>query len=408
MEKQVLTQLLSRESLCSQPSIIRELTALVDKPEIKSLGGGWPSPEYFPIDEVKKIFNEMIQSHGEKMLQYGPTNGFKELRTQICKMMKKQGHDTVDPEEILITHGSCQGMNLCVQLFVNPGDTIIVENPTYIGGIGAIQLKGGKITGVPMDEDGLRIDALEAVLKQADQDHSPVKGIYVIPNFQNPTGVTLSLSRRRKLIEMAETYNLVIFEDDPYCELRYEGQALPSLKQLDPYGRVIHLRSFSKTFNPGMRLGWICADRRIIQHMVTAKQFIDINTNCLSQLILLGFIRKGLLEQQIQKNIARYRQKRDFMLEQLALHFPDEVEWSRPSGGFFIFVRLPESMNAEHLFYKGLEHNIAFINARSFFVDGTGHNTIRLSFSQADENVIQIVIKKIADLIKTHLSDNKP
>ena len=295
-------------------------------------------------------------------------------------------------------------MNLCVQIFINRGDVMIVENPTYIGGIGAIQLRGGKMQGVHLDRNGLNTERLSALLTELKQNGNTVKGVYLIPNFQNPTGVTLSLERRRQLIEIAETHNLIIFEDDPYCELRFEGERLPSLKRLDPNGRVIHLRSFSKTFNPGMRLGWIVADRRVIRHMVTAKQFIDINTNSLSQLIVLEFIRRGLLKKQIKNNIEHYRKKRDFMLEQMQKHFPAEVSWNRPLGGFFIFVYLPERLRAADLFYAAVDRNIAFINAHSFFVDGSGHNTIRLSYSQAGVEVIEIVIREIGDLIKEHLA----
>lgn len=407
MDDHTLTNLLSRETLCSQPSVIRELTALADKPEVRSLAGGWPAPEDFPVAEVTEIFNQLVAEHGDQMLQYGPTHGFLELRKEIATRMHLEGLKGIDPDEILITHGSTQGMNLCAQVFINHGDVIIVENPTYIGGIGSIQLRGGKMKGVPLDNDGLNTVQMAALLSELKRNGKTVKGVYLVPNFQNPTGVTLSLERRRQLVEIAETHNLVIFEDDPYCELRFEGETLPSLKRLDPNNRVVHLRSFSKTFNPGMRLGWIVADRRVIRHMITAKQFIDISTNSLSQLILLEFIRRGLLEKQIRNNVAHYRKKRDFMLEQLEKYFPQEVSWNRPLGGFFIFVHLPEQLSAADLFYAAVDRNIAFINAHSFFVDGTGHNTIRLSYSQAGFEVIEIVIREISVLIKEHLAKSR-
>lgn len=404
MDDQTLNDLLSNETLCNQPSVIRELTALADKPEVRSLAGGWPAPDDFPVAEVTEIFNHLVTEHGDQMLQYGPTHGFLELRKEIAKLMQKEDFAHIDPDEILITHGSTQGMNLCAQIFVNHGDTVIVEKPTYIGGIGSIQLRGGKMVGVTLDDDGLNTEQMDRLLTELNRKGETVKGVYLIPNFQNPTGVTLSLERRRHLIEIAESHNLVIFEDDPYAELRFEGERLPALKHLDTGGRVIHLRSFSKTFNPGMRLGWIAADQRIIRHMVTAKQFIDINTNSMSQLILLEFIRRGLLEKQIEKNIEHYRQKRDFMLAQMEKHFPEDVSWNRPMGGFFIFVHLPEKLKAADLFYAAIDRNIAFINAHSFFVDGSGHNTLRLSYSQATLEVIEIVIREIADLIKENLA----
>jgi 2-aminoadipate transaminase len=404
MDEQTLNGLLSDETLCSQPSVIRELTALADKPEVLSLAGGWPAPEDFPVAEITDIFNHLVVDHGAQMLQYGPTHGFLELREEIAVRMQKEGLEGVGADEILITHGSTQGMNLCAQIFVNRGDMMIVEIPTYIGGISSIQLRGGKMQGVSLDSDGLNTEHLAGLLAELKQKGNPVKGLYLVPNFQNPTGVTLSAERRRHLMEIAETYNLVIFEDDPYCELRFEGEVLPSLKQLDPDGRVVHLRSFSKTFNPGMRLGWIVADRRIIRHMITAKQSLDISTNSFSQLIVLEFIQRGLLEKQIKKNIEHYRAKRDFMLTQLEKYFPQETRWNRPLGGFFIFVHLPEKLKAADLFYAAIDRNIAFINAHSFFVDGSGHNTIRLSYSQASFEVIEIVIREIAALIREHLA----
>jgi len=403
MDDQILKGLLSSETLYSQPSVIRDLTALADKPDVLSLAGGWPAPEDFPIEEVTDIFNCLVGDYGSQMLQYGPTHGFLNLRKEIVKMLHNEGLKNLDPDEILITHGSAQGMNLCSQVFINRDDVIIVENPTYIGGIGAIQLRGGKLKGVPLDNDGLDTQFLDHLLIELTRKGVKVKGLYLVPNFQNPTGVTLSLDRRRHLIDIADTHNIVIFEDDPYFELRFEGERLPSLKCLDQNGRVIHLRSFSKTFNPGMRLGWIVADRRVIQKMITAKQFIDICTNSISQFVLLEFMRRGLLEKQIKKNIEHYRKKRDFMLEQMQKYFPEEVSWNRPTGGFFIFIYLPKGMKSADLFTAALDRNIAFINAQSFFVDGSGNNTIRLSYSQADYEVIEIVIREIGSLIKERL-----
>jgi len=234
-----------------------------------------------------------------------------------------------------------------------------------------------------------------------------VKGVYVIPNFQNPTGVTLSLARRRQLVHVAETHDLVIFEDDPYGELRFEGHALPSLKSLDHSGRVIHLRSLSKTFVPGMRLGWAAGDVQVIRRMAVAKQFADAATNTPAQYILLEFIRQGLLDRQIQDNITFYRAKRDFMLKQMECHFPDEVIWNRPQGGFFIFVQLPMDLDADALFQQALDRNVAFVTGRPFFVDGSGRNTLRLSYAQANHQDIQDAIREIGILIKAHLTKRK-
>jgi 2-aminoadipate transaminase len=249
-----------------------------------------------------------------------------------------------------------------------------------------------------MNVDHLRMEAtrLKASGKR-------IKGVYVIPNFQNPTGATLSLERRRQLVRLAETHDLIIFEDDPYAELRFEGNPLPSLRSLDRSGRVIQLRSLSKTFVPGLRLGWAVGDCGAIRQMVVAKQFADAATNTPAQYILLEFIRQGLLDKQIQANVKYYRTKRDFMLAQMERYFPNEVTWNRPGGGFFIFVHLPVDMDAADLFRQAVDKNVAFVTGQPFFVDGSGHNSLRLSYTQAGHPDIEYAIRKIGNLIKAHL-----
>jgi 2-aminoadipate transaminase len=234
-----------------------------------------------------------------------------------------------------------------------------------------------------------------------------VKGVYVIPNFQNPTGATLSLKRRRQLIRLAEEYDLIIFEDDPYGELRFEGRCLPSLKSLDERDRVIQLRSLSKTFVPGMRLGWICGEKNAVRQMAVAKQFADAATNTPAQYILLEFIRQGLLDKQIKKNTSFYRAKRDFMLERMEHYFPSKVSWNRPQGGFFIFVSLPLGMDTAELFRHAVEHKVAFVTGQPFFVDGSGRNTFRLSYAQADNEDIEFAIRVLGKLIQKNMAHRK-
>jgi 2-aminoadipate transaminase len=294
-------------------------------------------------------------------------------------------------------------MNLAAQVFIDRDDVVMAGMPTYFGGPGAVQLRGGKVAGVPVDQNGMNTTALKREIRRLTAAGQRVKGVYVIPNFQNPTGVTLSLKRRRRIIQLAQEYDLVIFEDDPYGELRFEGQPIPSLKALDGDDRVIHLRSLSKTFVPGMRLGWACGRRDAIRKMVVAKQYIDAATNTPAQYILLDFIRKGLLDRQIQKNITFYRSKRDYMLEQMQRHFPPEVSWNRPRGGFFIFVHLPSHLDAGHLFQRAVEHKVAFITGQPFYSDGSGRNTFRLSYAQSEKEGIKFAIQVIGDLIKDSL-----
>jgi len=321
--------------------------------------------------------------------------------------MNTEGMADVGPDNLMITHGSAQGMHLAAQVFVDREDLVFVGLPTYFGGPGAIHSRSGKVVGIAVDDDGMNVDRLHMEATQLKASGKRIKGVYTIPNFQNPTGATLSLERRRQLVRLAETHDLIIFEDDPYGELRFEGNPLPSLKSLDSSGRVIHLRSLSKTFVPGLRLGWVAGDSGPIRQMVVAKQFADAATNTPAQYILLEFIRQGLLDKQIQENVKYYRNKRDFMLDLMDRYFPEEVTWNRPGGGFFIFVQLPGDMDAADLFRQAVDESVAFVTGQPFFVDGSGHNTLRLSYAQATYQDIEYAIRKIGNLIKAHIVDRK-
>ncbi len=408
MSKEPLKHLYSREALNAQPSAIRDICALVARPEVRSLAGGWPDPAKFPIDAIRRIFDDLMAEQGDQLLQYGSTEGLEDLRQVLAQRMKTEGLTDAASDNLIITHGSAQGMHLAAQVFIDRDDVVIVGLPTYFGGPGAVRSRGGKVVGVPVDRDGLNPNRMGQEINRLKTAGKRVKGVYVIPNFQNPTGVTLSLERRRQLIRLAETHDLVIFEDDPYADLRFEGQRLPSLKSMDRSGRVIHLRSLSKTFVPGVRLGWAFGESGAIRQMVVAKQFSDAATNTPAQYILLEFIRRGLLDRQIQENIEFYRAKRDFMLEQMDRHFPREATWSRPRGGFFIFVKLPLNMDAGELFQRAVDRNVAFVTGQPFFVDGSGHNTFRLSYSQVGKKDIEAAIREIGNLIKDSLAGHRP
>ena len=288
-------------------------------------------------------------------------------------------------DHIVITAGSAQGMDLACRVIINPDDLVFVGLPTYFGGTGAVMAACGKLQGVAVDEEGLNTQQLEDQLQRLKKKGQRVKGVYVIPNFQNPTGTTLSLERRRHLVELAELYDLVIFEDDPYGDLRFEGAPLPPIISLDTYGRVVHMRSMSKTFAPGLRVAWTIGTPEMIRKMVVAKQFVDVATNSLAQYILFEFIRSGLWAKRIQLNNQHYKCKRDFMLEQLAVHFPEQVQWNRPDGGFFIFVQLPQTLNASNLLKEAIEHKVAFVAGEPFFIDGSGAHTFRLSYSHVED-----------------------
>jgi 2-aminoadipate transaminase len=396
--------LYSHETLTAQPSAIRDICALVARPQVRSLAGGWPDPATFPIKAIRRILDDLLVNQGDQLLQYGSTEGLEDLRQVLADRMKTEGLLDAAPDNLIITHGSAQGMHLAAQVFINREDVVIVGLPTYFGGPGAIHSRGGNVVGVPVDRNGLNPNHLRQEIKSLDAAGKRVKGVYVIPNFQNPTGVTLRLERRRQIMDLAQTHDLVIFEDDPYVDLRFEGKRLPSLKSMDRKGRVIHLRSLSKTFVPGVRLGWAFGEPGAIRQMVVAKQFSDAATNTPAQYVLLEFIRRGLLDKQIQENIKFYRAKRDFMLTQMDRHFPREATWNRPQGGFFIFVKLPKKMDADDLFRRAVDKDVAFVTGRPFFVNGSGHNTFRLSYSQAGEEDISAAIREIGNLIKDSLA----
>ncbi|MCF8105705.1 MAG: PLP-dependent aminotransferase family protein [Desulfohalobiaceae bacterium] len=403
MDTHPLLHLYSSAAQKAQPSTIRDLCALVARPEIRSLAGGWPDPEVFPGAELSAIFETLMRERRREMFQYGSTEGVLELRQLIAEQLM----DTTNlfsPDNLLITQGSAQGMSLACQVFLDPGDIVLVGLPTYFGGSGAVAARGGECLGVPLDGQGLDTLALDKKVVALKSRGRKVKGVYTIPTFQNPAGVSLSLERRQHLLELAAEHDLVIFEDDPYRDLRYEGEDLPSLLALDHESRVIHLRSLSKIFSPGMRLGWAAGHPGAIRKMAVAKQFADVTSTTPSQYMLLEFIKQGLLRERIETNRDFYRQKRNFMLEQLEKNFPQEVSWNRPRGGFFIFVHLPETWDAADLLREAVDRKVAFVTGQPFFVDGGGQNTLRLSFSQAGREEIEAAVKALGALTRDRLA----
>ncbi len=403
MSSSSLAHLYSKSACCAVPSAIREISKLVDSPGMKSLAGGWPDPAVFPGDDIIRITHELLSKKADKTLQYGTTEGLTELRRELARLATDHYGIACSSDHILITAGSTQGMDLACRVIINPEDVVLVGLPTYFGGTGAVMAACGELLGVAVDNQGMDTQQLDLQLRRLKKSGRRAKGVYVIPNFQNPTGTTLSLERRKHLVELAERHDMVIFEDDPYGDLRFEGDQLTPILSLDPNGRVVHMRSMSKTFAPGLRVAWTIGPPEMIRKMAVAKQFVDVATNSLAQYILLEFIRSGLWERRVQLNNQYYKAKRDFMLKQLAAHFPEQVQWNRPDGGFFIFVRLPQTLDASALLTEALAHKVAFVAGEPFFIDGSGGHTFRLSYSQSGESVIAAAIAELGKLIKKRL-----
>ncbi|WP_069650981.1 PLP-dependent aminotransferase family protein [Caloranaerobacter ferrireducens] len=379
-------------------SEIRELLKLTEKPEIISFAGGLPAPELFPVEEMKEITREVLEEEGERVLQYGTTEGYTPLRKKIAERMAKVGVN-VTYENILITSGSQQGLDFTGKIFLDPGDVVICESPSYLGAINAFKAYQCNFAEVPTDDDGMIIEELEKILEKTER----AKFIYVIPDFQNPSGRTWSIERRKRLIEVANKYNLPIIEDNPYGELRFEGERPPAIKHFDTEGRVIFLGTFSKTFCPGLRLGWTCADTEVLQKYILVKQGADLQTSTIAQRELNKFLEKYDLDEYIDKIKEVYKRRRDLMLNTMKEEFPEGIKYTYPEGGLFTWVELPEHINTRELLEKAVEKNVAFVPGGSFFPNGGHENTMRLNYSNMDEERIVIGIKRLAEAIKEML-----
>ena len=391
-------------------SIIRELLKLTEKPDIISFAGGLPAPEVFPVKEFEAATQQVLAEHGSRALQYGTTEGYGPLREYIVRRMSRYGIEA-EPENVLITSGSQQALDLIGKILINPGDLILTEQPTYVGAIQAWRAYQAEFATVPIDDEGLRTDLLEEALCAGP------KFMYILPNFQNPAGVTLSLKRRMKLLEIADRYGIPIIEDDPYGQLRYEGDHLPSLVALDAQklngrgvsgngmgffrGNVIYLSTFSKTLAPGLRLGWVVAPKEVIKRCVMGKQGMDLHTSTFVQMVAYEVIKDGFLDEHVRHIRRVYRERRDVMLAAMERYFPPEVHWTIPAGGLFLWITLPESLNTTQLLEKAVENKVAYVPGSAFDPAGDSLNTARLNFSNARPENIELGIKRLGQVFET-------
>lgn len=379
-----------------EASAIREILKFTSQPGIISFAGGLPAPELFPLDELKRVASEVIQNYGAASVQYSLSQGILPLREILAERATAEGSPT-KPENLLVTSGSQQGIDLLGRVFISPGDYILTENPTYVGALQAFQYYRTKYCTVEMDNDGMLVDQVEAQIKK----YHP-KMIYSVPNFQNPTGVTMSVERRHKLIELAAKYNIPLIDDNPYSEIRFEGENLPTLKSFGGDG-VISLQTFSKSLTPGLRIGWMNAAPSIIRQFEKVKQGTDLHTSTFGQYVVYEFVKQGLLEPQIEQLRKDYRNKRDIMLKTMEEHFPEGVSWTRPQGGMFLWVTLPEGMSAHKLLDQAVELKVAYVHGGPFFPNGGGENTLRLNFSNALPEKIVAGITRLGELFKKNI-----
>jgi 2-aminoadipate transaminase len=379
-------------------SEIRELLKLTEMPEIISFAGGLPAKELFPIEKIKEIMQEVMDKDGAAALQYGPTEGYRPLREIVATQRMSTSHMNLTADDVIITTGSQQGLEFSAKLFLNKGDIVICESPSYLGAINAFKAYEPRFVEVEMDEHGMIMSELEKALK----DNPDAKMIYTIPDFQNPTGITMSDDRRKRIAELAAEYKIPVIEDNPYGELIFEGEVHPAIKSFDKEGWVVFLGTFSKTFTPGLRLGWICASPEILNKYVFIKQGADLQSSSLDQRIAAAFMQKYDLNEHIEKIREVYGKRRTLMLESMDKYFPEGVKHTNPYGGLFTWVELREDLDAALIMEECIKENVAYVPGASFFPNSSHKNFFRVNYSCMSEEKIVEGIKRLGKVLSRY------
>lgn len=401
MDATMLQRYLSKQTMALKRSEIRELLKLISKPEVISLAGGLPSPETFPIESLAQLIPDALRKHGTSGLQYGATEGDKGLRQELIAMLEADGLHGVTLDRLLVTSASQQALDLVGRTFVAPGDAVVVGLPSYLGALGAFTACGASLTGVPLDDDGMPPDLLEEHLVELRKAGVRPKLLYLVPDFQNPDGSALPLGRRLDLLAIAREFDLLVLEDSPYRQLRYEGETVPSMASLDRDERVIGLYTFSKILSPGLRLGWVVANPAIINQMVTVRQAMDLCTSPFTQMIAREFLKTGQLPALVEQTRQLYARKRLALLDALAEHIDPAwgVRWTKPQGGMFLWVTLPPHLRSPDLLHLALQENVAFVVGTAFHCDGGGQNSLRLNFSYPSVDQLRVGVQRLARAI---------
>jgi 2-aminoadipate transaminase len=379
-------------------SAMRDLMALVEREDVISLAGGLPDTSTFPPDSYAALMSKVAAESCSRALQYGPTEGFAALKECIVQVMEAEGMQ-IDGADVLVTTGGQQVIDLVCKTLIDPGDVILAEAPTYPGAVPTFSTYQADVVQVTMDRDGMIIDELRATLAELERTGRRPKFIYTVPNFHNPAGVTMSLERRRELVQIANEREILVLEDNPYGLLRYEGTPLPTLRALDGGEFVIYASTFSKILSPGVRLGWAAAPRPVLEKMNLGKQAADLCSSSISQYFVTAYFDAGPWQEYVRSLIEIYRRRRDVMLDSLAEAFPREAVWTHPEGGLFIWATLPSYIDTTDLLARALEQHVAFVPGRAAFVDGRGGSSMRLNFSGVNENDIRDGIHRIGEVV---------
>lgn len=380
-------------------SEIREILKVTQRPEVISFAGGLPAPETFPIEQIKEANRVVLEESGRKALQYSTTEGFDPLRKWIANRMNSTIGTSLEYDNILITHGSQQGLDLMGKIFLNKDDVVLCESPTYLAAISAFKSYECKFIEVPTDKDGMIPEELERIIKTTPN----VKLIYTIPTFQNPTGVTWTLERRKAIVNVADKYNKIVIEDNPYGELRFNGKNLPSLQSFDETGNVVCFGTFSKIFCPGYRIAWVAAHKEIIEKLVIVKQSTDLQCNTSAQMVISKYLELNDIDKHIEGIRKLYKKRCELALKTMEEEFPECIEFNKPDGGLFTWVKLPEKINARDLLQKCLEKNVAFVPGGPFFPNGGHENYFRINYSNMPEERIVEGLKIIGQVIREYI-----
>jgi len=379
-----------------EASAIREIFKLLAKPGIISFAGGAPATELFPKNELSEIAKDVLEKNGDVALQYGITEGYEPLRQWVINKLTSEGSFNAETDNCIIVSGGQQGIDLASKSLINPGDGVVCELPSFIGGLNSFRSYNAELFGVPLENDGIDIEAFEKLLKE----HSNIKILYTIATFQNPSGITASLEKRKKILELASKYDFLIYEDNPYGDLRFSGEDVPTMKSLDTEGRVIYFGSFSKILSPGLRIGFTCANKELMERMIICKQVSDVHTNVLSQMVAYEFLQRYSIDDHIAKLREVYGRRCNLMLSCIEKYFPKNVLYTRPEGGLFLYCTMPEKYDSKEVLNKALEKGVAFVPGTATMInDKAKYSTFRLNYSNASEENIEKGMKILGEVL---------